>query len=213
MILSFLQAATRANRVGAILALCLFLGCARADKGPLFLSPDAGMISASRIYSMEGEKIVFIDKALRVSVALIKDADAAMPQTIKRLHEKGNIIVSMEIENNSEHKVLFDPAHVAIMYDNGDSIDRPLDYTDIFEQIVGKREDAELEAEEEMRGIKDSYYYLPLTIGQGMKEEKLLIFNALPQAHKAASITIKELYIGRQSIDIAFPFTLKALLP
>lgn len=205
--------ASLSSRVAAVIAACLFLGCAKTDKGPFFLHPDIGLINASKAYVVDNEKIVFDGSSVRLSVALIKDAPHDMHQTIKTLHEKGNIIVSMEIENNSEHKVLFDPSHVSLMYDKGGSIDRPLDYTDIFEQIVNKREDAEFEAEEEMRGIKTDFYYLPLTIGQGQREQRLLIFHSMPGSPEDAELRIRELYIGRQSIDIAFPFIVKGRLP
>ncbi|MEK6531199.1 MAG: hypothetical protein AABZ23_01745 [Deltaproteobacteria bacterium] len=205
--------ASLSSRVAAVLAACLFLGCAKTDKGPFFLHPDTGLINASKAYAVDNEKIVFNGSSVRLSASLIRDAPHDMPQTIKRLHEKGNIIISMEIENNSERKVLFDPTHVSLIYDKGVSIDRPLDYTDIFEQIVNKREDAEFEAEEELRGIKSDFYYMPLTIGPGQREQRLLIFHSLPQSPEDAELTIRELYIGRQSIDIAFPFIVKGQLP
>jgi hypothetical protein len=112
----------------------------------------------------------------------------------------------MTIENRSEEKIIFNPSHTSLM-DNQLEYRKPINYTDLFDIV--KKKEKERPAEFILKGLRGTYYDLNETVLPGDKTKKLLLFHPLSERGKRAVLKIKEVYIGIDTISLAFPFRMR----
>jgi predicted small lipoprotein YifL len=185
--------------------------CATPQKGPLTLYPDEKALKEAKAYSMDNGGIVFADKSIRLALRLVKGAGqeaGVVKQGITKAVGDEATIFLLSIENSSKTNVLLNPVQTTLHYDTG-SIDRPMGYPDLYERLArGRGEGEDMAIEEELKEVKDEFYDLPMTIAPGDKVERLLLFHPVPPDSKKATLMIRDIYIGRHTVDAEFPLAL-----
>ncbi|MBI5642521.1 MAG: hypothetical protein HY954_03490 [Deltaproteobacteria bacterium] len=145
---------------------------------------------------------VFEDKSVRITVSLFKSGTVG-PALLDELLTSKYVLFRMDIDNMSKGKVMFNPGY-AVLTDDELSYLKPLDFTDLYD-IKGDSEGA-LKSISELKG---RFYDLDVTVMPGDKTSKLLIFKPLSKRMKKASLAIKEMYVGTDTLKAVFPFALK----
>lgn len=180
------------------LALILLPGCASEPSGPLYLRPLGQKAGA---YEPKDNGWVFSKKSVSVSVRQVTEKDIEAPDAITGwLLGTGHILIRMDIENSSKDKAIYNPALTALV-DNEVNYHKPLDYTDFYELSVSNEE-----VGRSLSGVRASFYDLTVTLQPGEKTSRLLAFKGFPKTAKTANLSIKELYIGTDTVNIAFAF-------
>ncbi len=151
-------------------------------------------------YLKTGLEGVFQNKSLRVAASIIKDTEGG-PGLIGELLGKKYVVIRLDIENRSSAKVIYNPTHTVL---TNDALDyrKPLDYTDLYD-IKGSS------GERELAQLRGRFYDLTVTLLPGERSSRLLIFEPMSKGVKKAELSIKEIYIGTDTIRVSFPFEAK----
>lgn len=198
-------AATPLAPVFFCLLLLLSYGCASTDPGPLLLHP-AGKTAEG--YTQEADEWVYSDKDVQVRVSHVSKGTGTLLVSegakilIDELHERGYLLLKMDIRNGSKAKVIYNPALTALK-DNSLGYKKPLDYTDLYDLTSG---DDGLTG---LSGFKGVFYDLSLTLEPGERTSGLLAFRPLGKKTRKAELVIKNLYVGKDILNMRFPFVLK----
>ena len=102
-------------------------------------------------------------------------------------------------------KVIFNPAMASLM-DNKSSYKKPLEYTALYQVAMHKDMERTLNRE-----LKGRFFDTNEIIRAGKKINKFLIFTPFTKNGEKAKLTLQEVYIGKKTIQIAFPFLLSEL--
>jgi hypothetical protein len=185
------------------LLLLLSYGCASTDPGPLFLHP---AWKAEEGYAQEANEWVYNDKDVVIRVRHVSKGVGGEGQKssvlIDELHEMGYLLLKMDIRNDSKANLIYNPALTALK-DDTFGYKKPLDYTGFYDL---KGDDAGLTG---LRGFKGVFYDLSVTLGPGERRSGLLAFRPLDKKTRKAELVIKNLYVGKEILDVRFPFVLK----
>jgi hypothetical protein len=191
-------------------ALFLFLipfinhGCSTTPEGPKYLWPAESGPPGYLIIHGAG---VFEDERIRVTVRPVVPGDGTINKTLfKELLDENYVILDMTIENRSEEKIIFNPSYTSLM-DSQLEYRKPINYTDLFDIVKKKKK--ERPAEFILTGLRGTYYDLNETVPAGEKTKKLILFHPLSERGKSAVLKIKEVYIGTDTISLAFPFRMR----
>jgi len=161
-------------------------------------------------YSTVAEEGVYDNAALRISVRHLKAGDAVYAKGesgfITALIEGDYVLIRLTIENKSTGgKVIFNPAFAALT-DNSFIYNKPLDYTDLYDIV--KEND---ETGSKLTGIKGKIFDLTATVAPGGKTSKLLIFKPFMEDISKAELVIKNIYVGKDTVNVMFPFEVKTM--
>lgn len=161
-------------------------------------------------YSTASDEGVYDNAAMRISASHLKSVDGVYAKGesgfITSLIEGDYVLIRLTIENKSSGaKVIFNPAYVALM-DNAANYKKPLDYTDLYDIVKDKDETGRT-----LTGIKGRMFDLTTTIAPGAKTSKLLIFNPFMEDASKAELVIKNIYIGKDTVNVMFPFGVKTV--
>jgi hypothetical protein len=186
--------------------LCLSLmiiGCG-AKHGELeSLSPTR---VAHSNYSVSGNSAIFAAGSLRVIVTpLSRYTSHNQPSLVKSILNSGHTVFSIAIDNLSDRKLIYNPSF-SYVADNRLGYKRPLDFTDLY-FIVREME----HGAERMRKMRGQFYDRNETVQPGKRIEKLLIFPPLEEHSTKATLTMQEVYVGTETMQLTFPFALTPL--
>lgn len=181
------------NAFLAVISIAFFYGCHPAPKAG-FLVPDE---PGPKGYRAEGGYGVFENKLIKITVSPEKGPSTGSA-LLAGLAEKDYVLIKLTIENLSVSRVIYRPNFTALTDDAFD-YRKPLDYTDMYD--FGDYEGLE--------AVKDRFHDLDSTLLPGEKTSKYLIFRPLSKNAAKASLEIKELYIGTETVQIKMPFILK----
>ncbi|MBI5970095.1 MAG: hypothetical protein HY884_02955 [Deltaproteobacteria bacterium] len=161
-------------------------------------------------YSAVSDEGVYDNAALRISARHLKSNDAVYAKGesgfLTALIEGDYVLIRLSIENKSSAaKVIFNPAYVALM-DNAANYKKPLDYTDLYDIV--KEND---ETGGKLTGIKGRIFDLTATVAPGGKTSKLLIFKPFIEEASSAELVIKNIYVGKDTVNVKFPFKVKTV--
>lgn len=156
-------------------------------------------------YSVASDEGAYDNAAIRVSARHLKSTDGVYAKGesgfITSLIEGDYVLIRLTIENKTPgSKIIFNPAYVALM-DNAANYKKPLDYTDLYDIV--KEND---ETGRTLTGIKGKMFDLTTTIAPGAKTSKLLIFNPFMEDASKAELVIKNIYVGKDTVNVMFPF-------
>lgn len=191
------------TKVSAFLlaGMILIAGCTPVPKSPMHLFPDE---KGQEGYYRLKDSGVFESKAVKISVSLLEKTNPGIDPMVSALLDKDFVVVRMDIVNYSPVRAMYNPAYTALMSDSFD-YRKPLDYTDIYDMTANIPG-----FENGIAKLKGKFYDLNETVNPGEKSSKLLIFKPLSKDIKTAELSIKEVYIGTETIRLTFPFVLKA---
>ncbi len=183
------------------LLLLLSYGCASTYEGPLQLRPAE---KAEEGYTQRADEWIYSDKSVIIRVSHVSKGVGGPKSSvlIDELHERGYLLLKMDIRNDSKAKVIYNPALTALK-DDTFGYKKPLDYTDLYD-LTG--DDAGLTG---LSGFKGVFYDLSVTLGPGERTSGLLAFRPLDKKTRNAEVVIKNLYVGKDILDVRFPFVLK----
>ena len=188
------------------LAFFLFLsGCAAS--GPLYLYPEKHRATG---YHQSGERSVFENVSVKISLERIKGlSEREKNPVIQKLLDENFVLLGMDIENRSGHKIIYTPSHTSLIT-GAMGYEKPVDYTELYYILRGKGEEAA--AETQIASLRGKFYDSNTQVFPGEKVSKILIFKPLEKdtTGGSATLTIKELYVGTDTIDLAFPFSVRA---
>ncbi len=197
-------AATPLLPVFFCLLLLLSYGCASTDPGPLRLHPAS---KTEEGYTQRADEWVYSDESVHIRVSHVPKGIAAPPGSkgsvlIDELHERGYLLLKMDIRNDSKTKVIYNPTLTTIK-DDAFGYKKPLDYTDLYDLARAEAGPTGLS------GFKGTFYDLSITLGPGERTSGLLAFRPLDKKARKADLVIKNLYVGEDFLDVRFPFVLK----
>ena len=188
------------------LVFFLFLsGC--ASSGPLYLYPEKHRATG---YYQSGERSVFENVSVKISLERIKGlSEREKNPVIQKLLDENFVLLGMDIENRSGHKIIYTPSHTSLIT-GAMGYEKPVDYTELYYILRGKGEEAA--AETQLASLKGKFYDSNTQVFPGEKVSRILIFKPLEKdtTGGSATLTIKELYVGTDTIDLAFPFSVRA---
>lgn len=187
-----------------ILQFAIFSGCASAKK-PTALTPIPISLPG---YSTAGQTIAFHNKDIKISIYPLSASEIKELLTMKEpnnplteiLGSPKYLIFSMEIENLSNAKILYNPA-LTTLFDNSMGLHKPMDYTDLYSIFSNSPN-----PETALKNFKDMLYDLGVTIGPGQRVSRLLIFSGIEEESNEFTIEMKEVYIGTSTISASFSF-------
>jgi hypothetical protein len=185
------------------LLLLFSYGCASTDVGPLFLHP-AGKAEVG--YTQIADKWVYSGKSVIIRVSHVSKAET-LPGSkgsvlIDELLERGYLLFKMNIRNDSKGKVIYNPSLTALK-DNTYGYKKPLDYTDLYDLA----DDAA--GPTGLSGFKGVFYDLSITLSPGERTSGLMAFRPLDKKVRKIELVIKNIYVGKDFLDVRFPFVLK----
>ncbi|MEE9543023.1 MAG: hypothetical protein V3V95_04495 [Thermodesulfobacteriota bacterium] len=194
----------RSSLIVSILLFTLALSSCGGPKKPkptLYLQPMN--IKAAGYTLLNNSTFIFDEKSARLTLTLLRapeDYDVAL---IKTLISRGYHVISMEIVNKTiDEKMIYNPSMSTLM-SNRLGLRKPLDYTSLYQVAMGKGMERTLNRE-----LKGAFYDSNEIIRAGKTKKKLLIFMPFKDRATKAKLTIQELYIGADTISLAFPFKL-----
>ncbi|MBI5236379.1 MAG: hypothetical protein HY886_09055 [Deltaproteobacteria bacterium] len=157
-------------------------------------------------YAKKESTAVFENQIMRLKARpLLAGEFKDQSPILNDLAAKEFIIIRLEIENLSpQSSLIFNPSYIALMTDSMDYF-KPIDYTDMYDIVKEKDETGS-----SLRGLKGRFYDLTVTLMPGKSVGKLLIFKPLTEDADAAQLIIKNIYIGKEDVDLALPFVVKA---
>lgn len=192
------------------LALAFFLfaasGCAGNNKYAVLSLLPAGDSVGLPGYQQLGNTGVLTTRELKMTVTPLTSADVAgQPELLRELVRKDYVVIRMEIENLSLKKIIFNPVYAVLTTDSFD-YKKPLEYTDFYD-LAGKADGKK--RERKVNELKGKFYDLATTLAPGHNTSRMLIFPPLSKNSAKADLLIKELYIGTETVEFYFPFTIK----
>lgn len=192
--------------LAAALLLALGSGCAHSGKNTkLRLYADKSETGLHGYHNVAGTGILE-NKNYRISVKqVLEGSELGQPRLINDLLKKEYVVLRIEMENRSDKKMIFNPAHAVLTTDAFD-YKKPLEYTDFYELSSGKDDSAR---EREAQAMKGLFYDLTLTLKSRAKTSRMLIFPPLSKNSEKADLLIKDLYVGTDTTELFFPFVLE----
>jgi hypothetical protein len=182
----------------------IIYGCTKTVTGPKHLYPENPGVPG---YSVTPKESIFENGLIKLTVTPLRPwANRINPPLVDELLGENFIILTMAIENRSREKALYNPANTSLT-DSRAEYRKPLDYTDLYD-IVKRRKEGK-SPESELGALKGIFYDLNETILPGRKTSKLLIFRPLSEKGTAAVLRIKGVYIGTDTVDVYFPFSMR----
>ncbi|MFQ5442122.1 MAG: hypothetical protein ACE5EB_05275 [Thermodesulfobacteriota bacterium] len=186
------------------LALLIAAGCVPKYKGPLLLYPGQ---TDSKGYSIDDNSLIFDNDDVKITVTQVTSADESKSFLVDDLIDLKYLLIRVEIENRTRYKILFNPA-LASLRDSKAGYKKPLDYTDFYQKSA-----TEKGFPEDISDMSKIFYDLTAEIPSGKKRSKILVFDQIEEGADEAELVIKNLYLGRNSMDLTFPFILKPREP
>jgi hypothetical protein len=183
----------------------MIFGCAATPEGPKHLYPEES--GAPGYYTTEEASIFENDLAMISLRPLRQENNATYPPIIEELLDKNYAIFIMTIENRSPKKAIYNPTFTSLRDNHQMEYRKPMDYTDLYDVVKDRKEG--VSPESELRGLKGKFYDLNTTIPTGQKTSKLLIFRPLSEKAKSAVLTIREFYVGTDTISASFLFSVR----
>ncbi len=161
-------------------------------------------------YSAVADEGVYDNPAMRISARHLKTNDGVYAKGesgfITSLIEGDYVIIRLTIENKTPgSKIIFNPAYVALM-DNAANYKKPLDYTDLYDIVKDTDETGG-----SLTGVKGRIFDLTATVAPGAKTSKLLIFSPFMEDASKTELVIKNIYIGKNTVNVMFPFDVKTV--
>src|SRR3990172_8529920 len=116
------------------LAFFLFLsGCAAS--GPLYLYPEKYRATG---YHQSGERSVFENVSVKISLERIKGlSEREKNPVIQKLLDENFVLLGMDIENRSGHKIIYTPSHTSLIT-GAMGYEKPVDYTELYTYLREK---------------------------------------------------------------------------
>ncbi len=187
------------------LPLLIAAGCIPKYTGPLLFYPEK---TESKDYSIKDKSLIFENKDVKITVKQITSGEESSSFVIDDLLGMNFVLIRMEINNlNKKRKILFNPALTSLR-DNKGGYRKPLDYTDLYQ-----RSQTEKGFPEDLSDTAKVLYDLTAEVPGGITRSRILVFDQIEEGADRAELVIKNLYIGRESINLTFPFILKPRLP
>ncbi|GMR04261.1 MAG: hypothetical protein BMS9Abin23_0152 [Thermodesulfobacteriota bacterium] len=184
--------------------LVLFASCAPKYKGDLFLYPGK---AATEGYSTSNYDMVFENKDVKFTVGQITTSEESASFLVDDFLLMNYVLLRIRIENKTRYKIIFNPALVSLK-DNKMGYEKPLDYTDFYQL---SRDDNRFSRD--ISGLAKVFYDRTEIIKGGITRTKILVFPPFEKGVKKANLIIQGLYIGRENLDLTFPFVLKTEEP
>lgn len=186
------------------LLLTVLTGCA-SSKGHTTLLPIANPFPG---YNISGQTITFHNKDIKISIYPLNAPETKEMLTMKEpnsplteiLGSPKYLIFSMEIENLSNAKILYNPA-LTTLFDNSMGFHKPMDFTDLYSIFSNSPN-----PEAALKNFKDMLYDLGVTLGPGQRVSRLLIFSGIEEESSEFTIEMKEVYISTSTISASFSF-------
>jgi len=182
--------------------LCLFLllgGCASKNEPRVLLPASVALPH----YSTSDKTGIFSNDSLRVTATpLSMDNSLRHPLLVRELLKMEHPVFSITIENLSDKKVIFNPDFSSAT-DNRLGFRRPLDHTDLFFLVRSMEGGGKL-----LKNMKGRFYDLTETVPPGGRSDKLLIFKPFEEKSTKATLTMQEVYVGDETVQLTFPFLL-----
>ncbi|MDH4227865.1 MAG: hypothetical protein OEV59_09005 [Deltaproteobacteria bacterium] len=160
-------------------------------------------------FNASGNAASFENKRIRLSAKSVLPNDRQLEKkAFAALNSLFFMFVEFEITNKSSKPFIYKPNYTHLRTQIGNYI-RPSDYTAIYD-ILSKlySEESPTPAMSEIRGL---YFDSDITIPPGASVKRLLVFERLSKEALGmeAGLTIDELYIGTDAVDMALPFKVK----
>ena len=186
------------------LLLTVLTGCA-SPKGHTILAP---MPPVSPEYSNAGQKIVFTNNDVKISILPLNSSETKKILTSKdannpladTLAAPRYLAFLLDIENLSKAQLIYNPS-LTTLFDNNMGVHKPLDYTDMY-SLAANLPDSEFL----LNKMKDMFYDLAVTLEPGKQTSRLLLFSGMGEEVSEVTITMKEIYIGTSAIAVSFGF-------
>ncbi len=184
-------------------ALCLlqFIAGCMSAKGKKVFSPGRPELPG---YSVANGKFVFRNGPVMFTVIPVTTEDLEKSHPFfAELPEYGFTLFRMEIYNNSEDNVIYNPAFTALL-DRRMEYSKPMDYTDMYDLLR-----ARVDAGTILSQVEGRFYDLAVTVKPGENVSRLLIFRRFEEERGRAELRLEEVYVGTNTISMVFPFVLK----
>ena len=191
----------------------LLAGCSlsKRDARPerLYLEPVA---RDSEGYDRNGEAAVFENEDIKVTLRPLGECCGRKDDGfLKELFDSNYVILSMEIENRSSKRVIYNPSHTMLLVGALD-LKKPLNYTDLYD-IVSRNKEYAL-PERRLSSLRGRFYDLNTRVPPGDRTSRLLIFHPLAKESRPgtkAVLRINEFYVGTDTMRLVFPLRVKAM--
>lgn len=180
--------------LAVLAAVVILAGCASTPKGPPRFEramPDEGLAGYTAL--LDGSR--YGDGRIDVTVRPMHAGDG-LDGVFGALAERGYVIFRLAVENTSGARVIFKPSN-SVLKTNALDYMRPLDYTDLY-PVLGAAAD--------ISTVKAAFYDLDVTLRPGQVTERLLIFRPVEERSKSATLELRDIYVGLETVDVVFRF-------
>ena len=195
----------------AALLLVTAFGCASTG-GPDKDAPLTGVTltpapASAKGYYYNRDTAVFENKSIRITIGqtlpIKGGASASSPGFLTILSNAGYLFLRMEIDSLGDKGVMYNTAHTSFLFGPLD-YKKPLDYTDLYRIARGLY--PETPPERSLSSLRGLFYDLNTSISPGGGASKLLLFRPVSEKTGSATLTLKEIYIGTNTVSVSFPF-------
>jgi hypothetical protein len=195
-----------ARRLSILTWLVLLLssyGCASQSGKQLVLHPAKYRMEG---YTRSADQWTFENQAVTIRVRHIRPGwggtDARASVLVGEFHKRNYLILRLVIRNDSDFDIIYNPA-LTTFKSGALGYKKPLDYTDLYSIFAMDS------ARGDLKDYSRFFYDLSATIRPGGRSAKFLAFKTLDKGARKGKLTIKNLYVDKEIINLGFPFILK----
>ena len=194
-----------ARRLSILIWLLLLLsyGCASQSGRQLVLHPAKYRMEG---YTRSADQWTFENPDVAVRVRHIRPGwggtEARASVLVGELHKRDYLLLRLVIRNDSDFDIIYNPA-LTTFKSGVIGYEKPLEYTDLYSIFAM---DA---ARGDLKDYSKLFYDLSVTIRPGGRSAKFLAFKGPDKGARKGKLTIKNLYVEEEIINLSFPFRLK----